>query len=218
MIKVLIASHMQDTDDELKVRIDYRLEKLLGNPLYPMFQPDATKLNTLLVTFKTASNTVKDNGGGTVAVGLKNKAKDELNQFVKLLNMGIEVEANKRATDEEAQAFAEGTGANVSAAKKAARRAVAMTYLETPTGFKALNDELKQGAYILMWNAVKGAIMYVIEELNEDGTVKNVTHCDKLMLSVAGVETEIKRTFRLKAIGTDTITSDYTENVSVWVR
>ena len=213
MVKILVDSHTRDTDDELKLRIDYRYEQMFENATYNLFQSETAKMWALFSIFKTASNNAKD--GGTPLTKLKNKAKAELVEYLSLFNRQIEVEANKRP-QEEAEAFASDSGADLQKPRGTTKK-VALTYLETPAGFKVTNDD-QTGAVLLKWNRVNGARTYLIQVLDKEGVWQNCLFCDQITLLLQGTEAEVKKTYRIRAIGQGTLVSDFTEGVSVWVR
>ena len=217
MIKISVASHMQDTDDELKVNAEYRFEKMNNIVVFSRFQPDVTLLGQLLSTFKSTSNTAKEIGGSP-AIKAKNKAKDALKQHLKLLNTDIEVAANKLGSDEAATAFAEETGADVQNLKnkKAAKKTV--DFLEMPANFFVENDRLHKAAALATWEASKGAVTYIIKEVDDAGKVLNTYNTTETFLLIQGTESEVKKTYILNAVGKGTLASEDTEPFPVWVR
>jgi hypothetical protein len=215
MIEVLVASHTKDTDDELKVRIEYRYQKVFNNPTYPMFQPQAIQMGVFLGDFKTTSNAVKDNGGGKLLIDIRNKSRNNLSQCIKLFNAEVQVVAN-RLPHEEAEAFALGTGADLKKAKATAAKRV--TFLDVPQNFTVVDDKDRRGWCMLNWEAVENALTYLIEELDKAGNWQTRGVCSKTTLFLGGTDYEVKKTFRIRAAGLDTLVGDYTEAVSVWVR
>ena len=64
---------------------------------------------------------------------------------------------------------------------------------------------------------VTGALIYLIEESNKDGVWESRGTSTQPSIVVSGTESEVKRTFRIKASAADGLTSEYTDAVSVWV-
>ena len=217
MIKILVASHTQDTDNELKVRADYRFEKMNGVVAYSAFQPQVTKMGELIAVYKSASTKAKDLGGPPL-IAAKNKAKDELKQLLRLLNSEIEVAANKLDTDEAAYTFAEGTGADIQEQKSKPRSKKTSPFLETPNNFFVENDRLHKGAAMATWDSVKGVLTYIVEEIDEAGKVLNTYNTTEKSLLIQGAASEVKKTYQMRAVGAGTSVSESTESFTVWVR
>ena len=217
MIKILVASHTQDTDNELKVRAEYRFEKMNGVVAYSAFQPQVTKMGELIAVYKSASTKAKDLGGPPL-IAAKNKAKDELKQLLRLLNSEIEVVANKLESDEAAYAFAEGTGAEIQEQKSKPRTKKTAPFLETPNNFFVENDRLHKGAAMATWDSVKGVLTYIVEEIDEAGKVLNTYNTTEKSLLIQGAASEVKKTYQMRAVGAGTSVSESTESFTVWVR
>ena len=217
MIKILVSSHTQDTDNELKVRADYRFEKMNGVVAYSAFQPQVTKMGELIAVYKSASTKAKDLGGPPL-IAAKNKAKDELKQLLRLLNSEIEVAANKLDTDEAAYTFAEGTGAEIQEQKSKPKSKKTVSFLETPNNFFVENDRLHKGAALATWDSVKGVLTYIVEEIDEAGKVLNTYNTTEKSLLIQGAASEVKKTYQMRAVGAGTSVSESTESFTVWVR
>lgn len=217
MIKILVSSHTPDTDNELKVRADYRFEKMNGVAAYSAFQPQVTKMGELIAIYKSASTKAKDLGGSPL-IAAKNKAKDELKQLLKLLNTEIEVAANKLESDEAAYTFAEGTGADIQEQKSKPRSKKTAPFLETPNNFFVENDRLHKGAAMATWDSVKGVLTYIVEEIDEVGKVLNTYNTTEKSLLIQGAASEVKKTYQMRAVGAGTSVSESTESFTVWVR
>lgn len=216
MIKLKVASHVNDTDDQMQVRMDFRLEKLIDGKLtYSMFKDQTDEMGNLTAIFKSDSNKYKDLGGKLLR-DAKNMSRDNLNQFVKLFNTEIEVAANKLGDDESARAFAKGTGADVHETKSTTKKV--LDFLAVPADFIVENDTKRTGACLAKWKASKGTRNYLLEEVDDAGTVKNTYYITGLFLLIEGTASNVKKTYRLRAIGANGVVSEYTEDFSVWVR
>jgi len=55
-------------------------------------------------------------------------------------------------------------------------------------------------------------------KVGEDGKVKNTYYYIKSPYSIQCGESEVKKTYQMYAIGTNNVTSEPTEAISVWVR
>jgi hypothetical protein len=216
MIKTNVASHIKDTDDELVVRIDDKYGKMNNNPVYAQFQPQVTQMGDLFKTYKSARTNALTIGSSETTK-LKNKTKDELVQFVKLLNTEIEVAANKLGSDELAEAFATGAGTELTKARGKSNKKAA-DYLDMPADFYVENDRQRKGAATATFKTVDNAVNYAIIEIGEDGKIKNTYYCTKSPYSIQCGESEVKKTYQMYAIGTNNVTSELTEAFTVWVR
>lgn len=217
MLNILAASHMTDTDDALKVRVEYRYGKMNNNATYSAFQPQTTQLDVLLTNFKVASNNVKDIGGVPMTK-IKNKAKEELQQYLKLLNTEIGVAANKLGSDELARAFAEGAGMDVQEPKSKIKNKKVVGVLDMPANFFVENDRQHKAAAFASWEKSKGAVTYIIEEVDDTGKILNTYNTTELFLLIQGTQSEVKKTYQMYAVGSGTSVSETTEPFSVWVR
>ena len=216
MIKVNVASHVQDTDEELIVRIDDKYEKMNNNPAYAQFQQQTTQMGDLFKTYKSARINALSIGS-TESFKTKIKCKDALVQFVKLFNTEIEVAANKLGSDELATAFALGAGTELAKTRNKSNK-IAADYLDMPADFYVENDRQRKGAATATFKAVKKALNYAIVEVDDDGKVKNTYYASKSPYSIQCGESEVKKTYQMYAIGTDNVTSERTEAITVWVR
>ncbi|MBL7815044.1 MAG: hypothetical protein JNL70_08540 [Saprospiraceae bacterium] len=209
MLKILL-DHTKLKQDEVKPRVDFLVKKMKGVALYNAFDTQITALEALASDYDNALFVAKDGGSPQE----KNKLKAEIIEFLSKLARKIEVAANDFEDEAEGLAYAKGSGFTVqeSVEKKA------YSFLEVPGNFTVIDFKPKKGACKLTWDRVLGAITYLPEELDKDGTWKSLGVCKKRQLVLEGTESEVKRTFRIRAGGAGTLVSDYSEAVSVWVR
>jgi hypothetical protein len=209
MIK-LILDHNKLSQIELKNRLEYIFKKMNGNAAYTMFQALLAILGVLYTDYDKA---LFEEDGSQEKRDTKNKLKAEALIFLSKFARKIEVVANDLPTKEEALAFAKGTGFTVQ--ETTTRKSV--DFLAVPEDFELENDKLRKGGYYSGWKRTKGAISYTLEELDDKGVILNAIHTtsNKLVLSC---EPSVLKNYRLRANGTDTLVSDYTETLTVFVR
>lgn len=195
---------------ELDARAVFVFKKMNGNPIYTLFGESVATLGTLSAAY---TNALFQEDGSDAKRDIKNKAKDALKLFLTKFIKKIEVAANDLPTEEEAIVFAKGTGCTIS---EATNKKAPLTFLESPTNFKVVDDD-RPCAALLTWKRVTGALIYLIEESNKDGVWESRGTSTQPSIVVSGTESEVKRTFRIKASAADGLTSEYTDAVSVWV-
>jgi hypothetical protein len=210
MLKVLL-DHTRLAQNDLRIRAELYFSKMNKNPKYEIFQPLVSLLGVLIVDY-TAALLAADDGGATV-IKNKNKLKDDLNLFLSKLGKKIESEANDLPTDAGEQ-FVLDSG--YSLGQNNTRKT--LSYLDVPTNFTVINDPQRKGALLLKWNRTTGATMYAVDVLDKDGNWQNVALHSLVNLTLTGYEPDEKVTFRLKAVGANSLTSDYTEPMSIRVR
>ena len=88
--------------------------------------------------------------------------------------------------------------------------------LPLSSNFNVVNDS-KKGVIILTWERVEGAITYAFEELEDNGSWKNGRYCNQTSMTLSGFTLGARKLFRIKAIGPDTKTSEWSEPVEVWI-
>lgn len=208
MVKIIL-DHIQLTQDEFKPRLDYLSKKMKGNPLYLAFQDQVAAMDAHGLAYGDALFTAKDGG----PVLLKNELRAEINVFLKKFARKVEAAADDLPTEAEAMAFAKGTGFTVleQAEKKV------LTFLEVPNNFTVVDYKPSAGACLLSWSRVTGAKTYLIEELDSNSVWQNRGISNKTSILMFGTESEVKRTFRISALGSGTLVSACTNGVSVWV-
>lgn len=208
MIRIIL-DHNKLTQDEFKAQLEYIFKKMDGNATYSMLQAVVTVLGGMIKPYSDALFVAKEGGDVTE----KNKLRASGDLFLTKLARKIEVIANDMEDGEQAIAFVKGTGFTMrqSNAKKN------VTFLEVPNNFYAADDKKRKGACLLTWDAVVGALTYLIYELDKDGNWQSRGVSKKTSLLIEGTAYEVKKTFRICAAGAGTLVSDYTEPMSVWV-
>jgi hypothetical protein len=209
MVKLLL-DFGKLTQDEFKIRLEYQFKLMNGNPTYAMFNVLIAMLGKLSDDFTAALFEVKSGG----PVEPKNQLRADANLFLAKFANKIEGVANDLATKEDAIAFAKGTGFNV--VENTAK--VRLTFLEAPTGLTINDDKPRKGACSLTWDRVARALTYSIQMLDKDGNWQDIGVSTLPKFLHQGTDWEVKRTYRIKAIGAGNLMSDYSEAVSVWVR
>ncbi len=209
MIKILLDFGKLSQDD-FKIRLEYQFKQLNGNATYGVFNAHIATLGTLASAYSDALFAVKAGG----PVELKNQLRTDANLFLAKFANKIEGVANDLATKEDAVAFIKGAGFNVSENNTKVRQ----NFLETPDDLTVTDEKQRKGACALTWNRVAGALTYSIQVSDKDGNWQDLGVSTQSKFLHQGTDWEVKRTYRVKAIGAGTLMSDYTEAVSVWVR
>jgi hypothetical protein len=209
MIKILIdfnrLSHI-DTRNFAELIVS----KMTNNPKYSIFQAIIAILGTLAADYKAA---IFDEDGTIEKRKVKNTAQTEIKQFLVKLAKKVEVAAND-LPENERETYAKGTGFNVQEATSAKKSTI--DFLEMPSNFKVINDDRPLAA-LLTYDRVASAKTYVAQEQDKNGVWHDCGATSRLSLVVDGTESDVKRTFRIKAMNFEGVTSGYTNPVSVWV-
>ena len=208
MVKILLK-HLTLSQTNLTLHTELIHQKMNNNPTYVDLQPLVTALRPLIDAYSSALLNAAD--GGKDRTKAKNKAKDELNKLMTKLAKTMEINANDQA-EGEGDDFATNAGFQIQEAttKKKA------TVIEVPSNFNVVNDT-KKGVITLTWERVEGAVTYAFEELEDNGSWKNGRYCNQTSMTLSGFTLGAKKTFRIKAIGPDTKTSEWSEPVEVWI-
>ena len=208
MVKILLK-HLTLSQTNLTLHSELIHQKMNNNPTYMELQPLVTALRTLIDAYSAALLNAAD--GGKDRTKAKNKAKDELNKLMTKLAKTMEINANDQA-EGEGDDFATNAGFQIQEASNKKK----ITAIEVPSNFNVANDS-KKGVIILTWERVEGAITYAFEELEDNGSWKNGRYCNQTSMTLSGFTLGAKKTFRIKAIGPDTKTSEWSEPVEVWI-
>jgi hypothetical protein len=214
MVKILLA-HKKLNQVELNAHLVYIFKKMNGNPVYAMFQALIAALGIIATDYDAALFAAEDES--IAKRELKNKLNEEAKLFLTKFVKKVEVAANDLPTEEEALAFAKGTGLAVSETSTTAAKKP-LGFLGVPANFNVVNDTQRKGACLGTWDKSLNAVIYLIEEVDDAGKVLNVYSTTQLSLLIEGTASEVKKTYRLRAGGDGTLMSAYTESISVWVR
>ena len=208
MVKILLK-HLTLSQTNLTLHTELIHQKMNNNPTYVELQPLVTALRTLIDAYSAALLNAAD--GGKDRTKAKNKAKDELNKLMTKLAKTMEINANDQA-EGEGDDFATNAGFQIQETTTKKK----ITVIEVPSNFNVVNDT-KKGVIILTWERVEGAITYAFEELEDNGSWKNGRYCNQTSMTLSGFTLGAKKLFRIKAIGLDTKTSEWSEPVEVWI-
>ena len=208
MVKILL-SHLRFTQNDLTHHTELIHQKMNNNPTYVELQPLVTALRPLIDAYSAALLNAAD--GGKDRTKAKNKAKDELNKLMTKLAKTMEINANDQA-EGEGDDFATNAGFQIQEASNKKK----ITVIEVPSNFNVVNDT-KKGVITLTWERVEGAVTYAFEELEDNGNWKNGRYCNQTSMTLSGFTLGAKKIFRIKAIGPDTKTSEWSEPVEVWI-
>ena len=208
MVKILLK-HLTLSQTNLTHHTELIHQKMNNNPTYVELQPLVTALKPLIDAYSAALLNAAD--GGKDRTKAKNKAKDELNQFMTKLARTTELKVND-LPEGEGEEFAKNAGFQIQEASTKKK----ITVINVPSNFNVVNDP-KKGVIILTWERVEGAITYAFEELEDDGNWKNGRYCNQTSMTLSGFTLGAKKLFRIKAIGPDTKTSEWSEPVEIWI-
>ena len=208
MVKIILK-HLKLSQNDLTLHTELIHQKMNNNPTYVELQPLVTALRPLIDAYTAAILNAAD--GGKDRTKAKNKAKDELNKLMTKLAKTMEINANDQA-EGEGEDFA--TNACFQIQEASTKKKV--TVIEVPSNFNVVNDS-KKGVIILTWERVEGAITYAFEELEDNGSWKNGRYCNQTSMTLSGFTLGAKKIFRIKAIGPETKTSEWSEPVEVWI-
>jgi hypothetical protein len=211
MVKI-IMSHRQVSQNELKIRAELHFEKMDQNADYSEFQPFVSALKPLIDTYSTAL--INARLGGADRTSAKNKAKVELDTLLTKILKLLEIRANDFKDEEAGIAFAKNAGCQVQETKSTSKNR--LNYLEKP--ILTIEKEVgRSGVINLNWNKIAGALTYAFEEQDKDGAWQNGKYSTQATLQIIGLEVGTSKTYRMRAIGTDNLVSEYSEPVTVWI-
>jgi hypothetical protein len=193
-------------DDEIGTFADVVFTKMDGVVIYTPFQTTVTALKPVMEAFSTAYINAKD--GGSKLIRAKREARLALNAKLTSIAKLMDAEWTDNSHD------AEKKDAGFTLNKVPNRQTLA--FIGMPTNFKAVNDE-RHGVVNLFWTPVFKARTYAIEVLQADGTWKNGLYTDRNRYQFTDLQRGTELTVRIKTIGPDTLTSEWTEPVTVFV-
>ena len=199
-----VLKHLRLGQGDLITHADFLYQTLNQNPTYSKEQPLVTALKPLSDKFGAAL--VDATNGGSDRIKAKNKAKSELNQHLSKLIQTIEHNSNGN------DAYL--TDASIELRKARIRKIY--DYLAIPSNFKVINDPRK-GVINLSWGKVVGAVIYAIEELQEDGTWRGDKYTTLITMQLSGLELGAQKTFRIRAIGRVSLIGEWSDSEVVWV-
>ena len=208
MVKIILK-HLKLNQNDLTHHTELVYQKMNNNPTYVDLQPLVTALRPLIDAYTAAVLNSAD--GGKDRTKAKNKAKDELNQFMTKLVRTAEIKGNDLPAGERDD-FAKDAGFQIQEASTKKK----ITVIEVPSNFSVVNDS-KKGVIILTWERVEGAVTYAFEELEENGNWKNGRYCNQTSMTLSGFTLGARKVFRIKAIGPDIKMSEWSEPVEVWI-
>ena len=208
MVKILLK-HLTLSQTNLILHTELVHQKMNNNPIYVDLQPLVTALKPLIDAYSAALLNAAD--GGKDRTKAKNKAKDELNQFMTKLVRTTEIKVNDLPAGE-GEDFAKDAGFQIHEASTKKK----VTVIEVPSNFNVVNDS-KKGVIIFTWERVEGAITYAFEELEDSGSWKNGRYCNQTSMTLSGFTLGARKFFRIKAIGPETKTSEWSEPVEEWI-
>lgn len=209
MIKILIDFNRLSHIDTRNFA-ELIFSKMNNNPKYSIFQAVIAVLGTLAADYKAA---IFDEDGTVEKRKVKNTAQMEIKQFLVKLAKKVEVAAND-LPEKERETYAKGTGFNIQEATSVRKSAV--DFLEMPSNFKVTNDDRPLAA-LLTYDRVASAKTYFAQEQDKNGVWHDCGATSRLSLVVDGTESDVKRTFRIKSMNFEGITSGYTNPINVWV-
>jgi hypothetical protein len=213
MVKIR-NSHRKLKNEPLKNQAELHYAKMNGIALYAPYQSEMTRLGNLIPEFGAALINAKL--GGTDRTAVKNKSQDDIIALLDGIIKQLELDT-KDMPQELAKAFIEGAGFEIVDAKSKTQTVKKqVTFLNMPTNF-LVTDEKKIGAARFTWDMDDDAITYCIETEETDGHWSAIGYSDESGLVLTGFPSKATKNFRLRAISTGTIVSDYSAIVTVWI-
>jgi hypothetical protein len=209
MAQINYSAFKKFRQEELKTFADTVYNNMTGKELYDPFKALVKELRPIAETFQLAL--IEALKGGTDRTKAKNDAKDAL--MLQLTKIGKLMDAlwidSKFDNSKEVAGF--------ELAKPPIRSTpTPVTYVEAPSNLVFVNDNRK-GVVNLTWNKVDNALVYAFEMQQADGSWKNGMYADKTSMQLSDLAVGEKATIRVKTIGPNSLVSDYSEPVSVWV-
>jgi hypothetical protein len=193
-------------DDELSTFADVVYTKMKDKPIYAPFQTLVTDLLSLKEAYNTAYVDAK--GGGDRAIRIKGEARLAVESQLTRIAKRMDSEWTDDSHDFEKKE------AGYTLVKIRDRQTI--DAINAPKNVKAVNNE-RHGVVDVTWTPVPKAKTYAIEVLGSDGVWKNGIYSDRPRYQFTNLERGSQLTIRIKTIGPNTITSEWTEPVSVFV-
>jgi hypothetical protein len=195
---------------ELRIFAETILDKMNGNPNYAPFQSLVDTLGTLTTKYKAA---LFAEDGSDKKRAVKNELNADIRAFLTTFVAKIEVAANDLPLAER-ETYARETGFTLK--ESSSNKRTPLSFLDVPLNFKVVDDE-RPFAALATWERVVNAKTYILQELTKEGIWQDCGATSLLNFVISGTETDVKRTFRSKAMSVGGVMSDYSKPVNVWV-
>jgi hypothetical protein len=190
----------------LKTFADLIYQRMNGVAVYAPFQSFMEDLRQRTLIYQEALANAME--GGRDRVRVKNEAKTEL--ITQLNKTGKLMDATW-LTDEH---DIDKANAGFELVKKPVHHVV--TEVEAPTNLIVENMP-RSGSVLVRWDKMPNVIMYAFEVLQPDGSWLNGRYNQKSVMEISDLTPGEKFVIKSRSLGPDSITSPWTEPVSVFV-
>ena len=209
MAKILYT-HKNMTQAALKVRGDLHVFRMDGIAKYSKYQPLVDEFKPIHSTYSDSLLMAKL--GGDDRIKAKNKAKkvveDWITEFIGVFQKDID-----KMSESDAIEFAEGAGFDVQQPASSSKK---IDFLEAPV-LSIEKEKGRSGVYNFDWKKMTGVSTYALFEVDKEGRIENIGHCDTPPFQLSGLEVGKPKTYCMKAIGKGTLASEMSLPVTIWV-
>jgi hypothetical protein len=193
-------------DDEIGTFGSVVYSKMNGVEVYAPFPKNVTALLPVTTAYDVAYTHAL--GGGDKPIHLKREARKALESQLTRIGKDMDGEWTDNSHDFDKKE------AGFTLVKAPERDDT--NFVDAPTNLKAVNDE-RRGVINVSWTRARRAKTYAIEVLDSEGNWRNGLYCDRTRYQFTDLQRGSQLTIRLKTIGPNSLTSEYTEPVSVFV-
>ena len=182
-------------------------QSMSTSPLFVAYKPDVEELKVFLDALQIAAANAKN--GGRDRTAEKNKCLDLVTSQLVVLSNYVTIVAN--GDEEVIWASGFDSQGSISTSPK-------LGFLPAPTNFKVGNVD-QSGVVKMSWNPVKDARLYGIQRMiGDDNVWQNGDYSSTPKETIlSGFEPGTKVTFKIQALGTTGVKSDFSSAVFVWV-
>jgi hypothetical protein len=208
-------SHRNLYGDALKSRWEHHSEKMDGVADYATYQPKIAEGDALMPGFRTAITNSRLRG--TDRTRIRQEYDKNIISLIDDIAFGIEREAN-RMEPEAGKTFIFNAGFEIveRSTKVAASPAKTVDFLEVPANFDVTDVKKKSGFVEVSCDVQKNTLTHLIQELDAEGRWNNTSFAETFPITLSGFSVGA-HTFRIMGISNDTLTSGYSDVVTVWV-
>jgi hypothetical protein len=207
-------SHRKLFGDGLKSRWEHHSDKMKGVAAYAAYQATITEGDALMPGFRTAITNSRLHG--TDRTKIRQEYDKNIISLIDDIAFGIEREANKMET-EAGKGFMLNAGFELAEPNnKATIPKKTVDFVEVPASFTVTDVKKKSGLAEFSCEVQKNTLTHLIQELDAEGRWNNTSFAETFPITLSGF-TVGAHTFRIMGISNDTLTSDYSETVTVWI-
>ena len=201
----IVFKHVQLNQKDLEPFANLVYRRVFENPTYPKLQTLVMDLKPLTDVFSTTLIDAKD--GGKDRTKVKDLAKDALKSHLTKLGMTIELESDGN------EDYITNTGFPV---RQPPIKKI-LDYVDVPESFTIKNDDKRKGVLNFSWKKPNYATNCIIEELVSEGVWKRVASSTAASVQLTDLTPNMTKTYRIYALGTGNLVSDYSDVVTITV-